>query len=246
MKFSIITLFPDMFENFRNTSIIGRAVREGKLEVDTVNIRDHANNKHNRVDDYPYGGGAGMVMQPMPLKASLEAAGWTEGKRVIYMSPKGKTLTQAHCDELKQDDEIYIVCGHYEGVDQRFIDKYVTEEISIGDYVLTGGELPAMVLIDSVARLLPGVLGKQDSYEDESHMGGLLEYPHYTRPADFEGAGIPDVLVSGHHANIDKWRLEESIKITLERRPDMIEALLNNPETDKKMIKAINSVKNQI
>lgn len=245
MNFKILTLFPDMFENFKNTSIIGRAVRDDKLKVETYNIRDFAKNKHSQVDDYPYGGGAGMVMQPMPLKLALEAAGWIEGRRVIYMSPKGKTLTQAHCDELKTDEEIFIVCGHYEGIDQRFIDMYVTEELSIGDYVLTGGELPAMVLMDSVARLLPGVLGKKDSYEDESHMGGLLEYPHYTRPAEFEGAGVPDVLLSGHHANIDKWRLEESIKITLERRPDMIDALLTDAKTDPKLIKAINNIKNQ-
>ncbi len=139
----------------------------------------------------------------------------------------------------------FIVCGHYEGIDQRFIDKYVTEEISIGDYVLTGGELPAMVLMDSVARLLPGVLGKKDSYEDESHMGGLLEYPQYTRPAEFEGANVPDVLLSGHHANIDKWRLEQSIEVTLERRPDMIERLLSDPESDPKLVKAINIIKNQ-
>lgn len=234
-----------MFDNFKNISIIGRAVREEKVKIETVNIRDYANNKHNRIDDYPYGGGAGMVMQAMPLKSALEGSGWSEGKRVIYMSPKGKTLTQAHCDVLKQDEEIFIVCGHYEGIDQRFIDKYVTEEISIGDYVLTGGELPAMVLMDSVARLLPGVLGKQDSYEDESHMGGLLEYPHFTRPPEFEGAGIPDVLKSGHHANIDKWRLEESIRVTLERRPDMIESLLEDPETDPKLIKSIKAIMNE-
>lgn len=231
-----------MFDNFKNISIIGRAVREEKVQIDTINIRDYANNKHNRIDDYPYGGGAGMVMQAMPLKSALEASGWSEGKRVIYMSPKGKTLTQAHCDVLKQDDEIFIVCGHYEGIDQRFIDKYVTEELSIGDYVLTGGELPAMVLMDSVARLLPGVLGKQDSYEDESHMGGLLEYPHYTRPAEFEGSGIPEVLTSGHHANIDKWRLDESIRVTLQRRPDMIEKLLNDPDADPKLIKSIKAI----
>jgi len=243
MKFKVLTLFPEMFDNFRDASIIGRAVREGKLGVDTIYIRDYANNKHNRVDDYPYGGGAGMVMQPMPLKGALEGAGWTKGKRVVYMSPKGKTLTQAHLESLKSDDEIYIVCGHYEGVDQRFIDQYVTEEISIGDYVLTGGELPAMVLIDSIARLLPGVLGKQDSYEDESHMGGLLEYPQYTRPPEFEDLSVPDVLLSGHHANIEKWRLEESVRITFERRPDMIEALLNDHKTDKKIIKIINSLK---
>jgi len=242
MIFKILTLFPDMFDNFKNISIIGRAVREEKVQIDTINIRDYANNKHNRIDDYPYGGGAGMVMQAMPLKSALEASGWSEGKRVIYMSPKGKTLTQAHCDVLKQDDEIFIVCGHYEGIDQRFIDKYVTEELSIGDYVLTGGELPAMVLMDSVARLLPGVLGKQDSYEDESHMGGLLEYPHYTRPAEFEGSGIPEVLTSGHHANIDKWRLDESIRVTLQRRPDMIEKLLNDPDADPKLIKSIKAI----
>ncbi len=243
MEFKILTLFPEMFENFKDASIIGRAVRDGKLNIDTINIRDYANNKHNRVDDYPYGGGAGMVMQPMPLKGALEARGWSPGKTVIYMSPKGKNLTQADCDALTKESELFIVCGHYEGIDQRFIDKYVTREISIGDYVLTGGELPAMVLIDSVSRLLPGVLGKQDSYEDESHMGGLLEYPHYTRPPEFDGLDVPEVLLSGHHANIEKWRLEESIKVTEERRPDMIDALLKDPSTDKKILKAIHRIR---
>ncbi len=245
MEFKILTLFPEMFENFKDASIIGRAVRDGKLNIDTINIRDYANNKHNRVDDYPYGGGAGMVMQPMPLKGALEAHGWAPGKTVIYMSPKGKNLTQADCDALTKESELFIVCGHYEGIDQRFIDKYVTREISIGDYVLTGGELPAMVLIDSVSRLLPGVLGKQDSYEDESHMGGLLEYPHYTRPPEFDGLDVPEVLLSGHHANIEKWRLEESIKVTEERRPDMIDALLKDPSTDKKILKAIHRIRSE-
>lgn len=245
MEFKILTLFPEMFENFKDASIIGRAVRDGKLNIDTINIRDYANNKHNRVDDYPYGGGAGMVMQPMPLKGALEAHGWSPGKTVIYMSPKGKNLTQADCDALTKESELFIVCGHYEGIDQRFIDKYVTREISIGDYVLTGGELPAMVLIDSVSRLLPGVLGKQDSYEDESHMGGLLEYPHYTRPPEFDGLDVPEVLLSGHHANIEKWRLEESIKVTEERRPDMIDALLKDPSTDKKILKAIHRIRSE-
>jgi tRNA (guanine37-N1)-methyltransferase len=161
------------------------------------------------------------------------------------MSPKGKILTQADCDALTKESELFIVCGHYEGIDQRFIDKYVTREISIGDYVLTGGELPAMVLIDSVSRLLPGVLGKQDSYEDESHMGGLLEYPHYTRPPEFDGLDVPEVLLSGHHANIEKWRLEESIKVTEERRPDMIDALLKDPSTDKKILKAIHRIRSE-
>tara|TARA_Y100001933_G_C18978837_1_gene555817 strand:+ start:554 stop:1294 length:741 start_codon:yes stop_codon:yes gene_type:complete len=245
MIFKILTLFPEMFDNFKEASIIGRAVRENKIDIETVYIRDYANNKHNRVDDYPYGGGAGMVMQALPLKGALEASGWSKGKRVIYMSPKGKPLTQALCDTLSKDDEIYIVCGHYEGIDQRFIDHYVTEEISIGDYVLTGGELPAMVLVDSVARLLPGVLGKQDSYEDESHMGGLLEYPQYTRPADFEGTKVPDILLSGHHANIEKWRLEESVLVTMQRRPDMIDALLASPDTDPEIIKVIHKIKNE-
>lgn len=245
MIFKVLTLFPEMFENFRQASIIGRAVTEGKLDVQTVQIRDYANNKHNRVDDYPYGGGAGMVMQPMPLKGALEASGWAPGKRVVYMSPKGRTLTQAHCDVLGQEEEIFIVCGHYEGIDQRFIDKYVTEEISIGDYVLTGGEIPAMVLIDAVARLLPGVLGKKDSYEDESHMGGLLEYPQYTRPPEFEGESVPDILLSGHHANIEKWRLESSVRITMERRPDMIEKLESDPHADPAVIACIRKIKSK-
>lgn len=243
MKFRVLTLFPEMFEGFASASIIGRAVRDKKIDFQAIQIRDYAGNKHNRVDDAPYGGGAGMVMQPAPLRDALQVgAVHSEGTPVIYLTPKGQPFTQQLAAELSRETELCLVCGHYEGIDQRFIDKYVTHEISIGDYVLTGGELPAMVLIDAVARLLPGVLGKEDSYQDESHYNGLLEYPHYTRPPVFEGAEIPDVLLSGHHANIENWRLEESIRITAERRPDMIDKLLRDPSGDKALQKTIRKV----
>lgn len=222
MNVSVLTLFPEMFSDFLKASIIGRAIKENRICVSLHNIRDYAQNKHNRVDDAPYGGGAGMVMQAPPLKRALIASGWKKGDTVIYMSPRGKVLTQQGAKLLSEKKQIYIVCGHYEGIDQRFIDQYVTEEISIGDYVLTGGELPAMVLIDTVSRLIPGVLGKAESLCDESHTGGLLEYPQYTRPAEFDGLPVPQVLLSGHHAQIEDWRHKQSVAITKERRPDMM------------------------
>ncbi len=221
MDISVLTLFPKMFDGFLTESIIGRAIRENYVNVNMFNIRDEAGNKHGRVDDTPYGGGAGMLMQAPPLKRSLLATGWTEDSRVIYMSPRGKVLTHNMAVELSSEKSLHIVCGHYEGVDQRFIDKYVTDEISIGDYVLTGGEIPAMVLIDSVVRLIDGVLGTSESLIDESHSNGLLEYPQYTRPLEFEGMKVPEVLLSGHHANIEKWRRGEAYKVTRERRPDL-------------------------
>jgi len=224
MKFNVLTLFPEMFDSLSH-SILKRAQEQEIIEIKTLNIRDFSTNKHKKVDDYPYGGGAGMVMKIQPIKdalLSIESQSGKKRSRVIYLTPKGKVFNQQLACELALEDELTLLCGHYEGVDQRIIDQYVTDEISIGDYVLTGGELPAMVLIDSVARLRDGVLGQNVSYEDESHYNGLLEYPHYTRPADFEGQKVPDVLLSGNHKLIEEHRLEESIRLTQERRPEMI------------------------
>ncbi len=225
MNIYVLTLFPNMFSGFLQESIIGRAIRNNIIKINIFNIRDCANNKHGRVDDTPYGGGAGMVIQAPPLRDSLLACDWQEGDRVIYMSPRGSLLSHKKSMELSLEKKIYIVCGHYEGVDQRFIDKYVTDEISIGDYVLTGGELPAMVLMDATMRLIPNVIGKEESLVDESHTNGLLEYPQYTRPLEFDGIKVPDVLVSGHHQNISQWRLKKSMELTKKIRPDMFEKL---------------------
>ena len=218
MKFHVLTLFPEMFETM-NHSIMKRAQDQDLIALNVINIRDFSTNKHKKVDDYPYGGGAGMVMQVQPIADALK----TTSGRVIYMTPKGRVFNQAFAKELALEEELVFLCGHYEGVDQRVIDEYVTDEVSIGDFVLTGGELPAMVMMDAVARLKDGVLGQNISYEDESHYNGLLEYPHYTRPADYEGMKVPDVLLSGNHQKIEDFRLEESIKLTASRRPDMIE-----------------------
>lgn len=229
MKFHILTLFPEMFEQVLNSSILGKAEKKEIIKFNMVNIRDFADNKHNRVDDYPYGGGRGMVMQAPPIYSAYESICEKCEKKphVIYMSPKGKILTQATAVRLSRFDEIIILCGHYEGVDQRIIDEIVDEEISVGDYVLTGGEIPAMVLIDSVSRMIEGVLSNEDSYTDESHYNGLLEYPQYTRPQEFHGIKVPDVLLSGNHALISKWRFEASLQETENKRPDMLEKYKN-------------------
>ena len=221
MKFDILTLFPEMLDTILSTSIIGRAQQSGALSVGLHNIRDHSTDLHHRVDDYPYGGGRGMVMTVQPILDCYKHVAGQGRPHTIYLSPKGKTLTQQRAIELSKLNHILLLCGHYEGVDQRVIDEIVDEEISIGDYVLTGGELAAAVMVDCVGRLLPGVLGK-DAYGDESHYNSLLEYPHYTRPAEIDGRVVPDILLSGHHANIEAWRREESLKITLERRPDLL------------------------
>lgn len=222
MRFTILTLFPEMFDSFKNASLIGRAVSDGRIAIDTVNFRDYAQNKHKQVDDAPFGGGAGMVIQAEPLSRCVQDLQLEAGTRVIYMTPKGKVFDQSMAIELAHAERLVFVCGHYEGIDQRFIDAHVTDEISIGDYVLTGGELPTMIVIDAVARMLDGVLGKQASYEEESHYNALLEYPHYTRPAEFAGEKVPEVLLSGNHAKIADWRWEESLRITGERRPDLL------------------------
>lgn len=224
MKFEILTLFPQMFEPIINESIIGRAIKNNIIEVNITNIRDFSTDKHRRVDDYPYGGGNGMVMQPQPIyDAYINVINSYENKpKLIYMTPSGKLFNQEIATELSNEDNLIILCGHYEGIDQRVIDEIVDEEISIGDYVLTGGEIPAMVLIDAVSRLVPRVLGNDESSEEESFSNGLLEYPQYTRPVEWNERTVPEVLVSGHHANIKKWQHEEAIKRTKKVRPDLL------------------------
>lgn len=230
MIFDILTLFPEMFKGVLSSSMLGRAAEKGILQFNTVNIRDFADNKHNRVDDAPYGGGRGMVMQAPPIYSAFKSIEDTRGTKphLIYMSPKGKVLTQKDAIRLSQMDNIAILCGHYEGVDQRIIDEIVDEEISIGDYVLTGGELPAMVLIDTISRMIDGVLSNEDSFTDESHFNGLLEYPHYTRPPEFHGMTVPDVLLSGNHAEIEKWRRQKSLETTEKYRPDLLKGMQDN------------------
>lgn len=225
MKINIMTLFPEMCENVLSESIIGRAREKGYVEINCINIRDYTLDKHRRVDDAPYGGGMGMLMQTQPIADCYKAiCEKSENKNhLIYMSPCGEVLTQKKVKELATMDEITILCGHYEGIDQRVIDTLVDEQISIGDYVLTGGELPALVLADSISRMLPGVLPNDEAKELESHYNGLLEYPQYTRPYEWNGMKVPDVLISGHHGNVDKWRREQSLIMTAKYRPDMLE-----------------------
>lgn len=222
MKFDVLTLFPEMFEPLK-TSIIGKALEKELIALNLINIRDFSEDKHKKVDDTPYGGGAGMVMKPdVVYKAYQSIKDKDEKAKVIYMSPQGKTLNQQMVEELSKESHLIILCGHYEGIDQRVLDKIVQEEVSIGDYVLTGGEIPAMVLIDSVSRYIEGVL-KKESIGEESFSNGLLEYPQYTRPEVFEGASVPKILLTGHHENIDKWRKEQAIEITKKKRPDLLQ-----------------------
>ena len=226
MKIDILTLFPDMCEAFLSESIIGRARAADCVSIACHNIRDYTEDKHNRVDDYPYGGGTGMVMQAQPIYDCYNAVlgdAPADSCHVIYMSPQGRTLDQQRVRELSEMDHVIILCGHYEGVDERVLDEIVDEQISIGDYVLTGGEMPACILTDSICRMLPGVLANEDAYSQESHYGHLLEYPQYTRPAEWNGRRVPDILLSGDHAKVDRWKLEQAVKRTAERRPDMLE-----------------------
>ena len=225
LRFDVVTLFPEMFGAFCRTSMVGRAVANALIQVNTVDLREYGLGKHRHVDDYPYGGGAGMVMRPEPLSDALDALLVDRAERpcVVYFSPKGEPLRQDMARELYGSHSSYILlCGHYEGMDQRVIDAYVDREISVGDYVLTGGELPAMVLIDCMSRLVPGVLGSELSTEEESFEDGLLEYPQYTRPAAFRDMDVPEVLLSGDHARIDEWRERERLRLTYTRRPDLI------------------------
>ena len=223
MNYHILTLFPEMVMDGLNTSIIGRAVEKGLISIEAINIRDYSKDKHNHVDDAPYGGGAGMVMQPGPVCDSYEDLCRKIGKRprVLYMTPQGQTFNQSIAEELAKEEDLVFLCGHYEGIDERALELIVTDYLSVGDYVLTGGELPAMVMIDCISRLVPGVLNNDVSAEIESFHDNLLEYPQYTRPEVYEGK-VPEVLLSGHHKNIETWRRQQSIKRTLERRPDLL------------------------
>lgn len=231
MKFDILTLFPEMFEPI-NQSILGRAQEKNIIDINVINIRDFSENKHKKVDDTPYGGGAGMVIMPDVVYRAYNSIDNIENAKVIYMSPQGQTLNQTKVESLAKEEHLIILCGHYEGIDQRVLDKIVDEEISIGDYVLTGGEIPAMALIDSVSRYVEGVL-TGESIKEESFSQGLLEYPQYTRPEVFEGVKVPEVLLSGHHENINKWRKEQSLHITEKKRPDLLK---NYPLSKKEVL----------
>ena len=240
MNFFVLTLFPEMITDTLSHSITGRAIKDGKINIEAVNIRDFSKNKQKHVDDYPYGGGAGMVKQPQPVydayKSIEQKAG--ENTRVVYMTPQGKTFNQKMAEDFSKEENIIFLCGHYEGIDERVIEEIVTDEVSIGDFVLTGGELASIMMIDAISRLVPGVLGKEESFQDESFSDNLLEYPQYTRPAEFMGKKVPDVLLSGHHGNIAKWRREQSIIRTIEKRPDLIK----NAELSTKDIKFIEKI----
>ena len=221
MTFKVLTIFPEMLRPMLEGSILGRAIAQGIIRVELIDIRPYSDRKHKNTDDEPFGGGAGMVMLAQPIVDAIQANP-VRGRR-IYLSPRGRTLTQGIVEELAKDEELLLLCGHYEGVDQRALDLAIDEELSIGDYVLTGGELGALVVIDAVSRLIPGVLGRAESSVDESFSSGLLEYPQYTRPREYRGLAVPDVLVNGNHAEINRWRRNESLKLTLQRRPELIE-----------------------
>ncbi|MDI4646244.1 tRNA (guanosine(37)-N1)-methyltransferase TrmD [Cohnella hashimotonis] len=264
MRVDVLTLFPEMFEGVFGSSILGKARDRGLVSLNTVNFRDYANNKHNTVDDTPYGGGGGMVLKPDPIFAAVEAVtgrvvlkeprddefgddapaseerGEVEGlrpPRVILMCPQGETFTQSKAQELSRETHLIFICGHYEGYDERIRSHLVTDELSVGDYVLTGGELPAMTVVDAVVRLLPGVLGNESSAVTDSFSDGLLEYPHYTRPVNFRGLQVPDVLLSGHHAEIDKWRRQQSLLRTHARRPELLD-VADMTDKEKKWLEA--------
>lgn len=237
MNFHILTLFPDMVMDGLNTSIIGRAIANSLLTIEAVNIRDFAVNKHNRVDDYTYGGGAGMLMQAEPVYLAYKSIEEKCEKkpRVVYLSPQGKTFSQDMAEEFAKEEELVFLCGHYEGIDERVLEEIVTDYVSIGDYVLTGGELPSMVMIDAISRLVPGVLHNNVSAEFETFQDNLLEYPQYTRPEEWRGKKVPEILLSGHHANIEKWRREQSVLRTAKARPDLLEKA-ELTEKEKKML----------
>ena len=234
-QFFVLTLFPEMIQQTLSHSIMGRAQKEGHISVEAINIRDYTLNKQKHVDDYPYGGGAGMVMQAQPIYDAYQSiAEKAKGARVVYMTPQGRPFTQRIAEELSKEENLVFLCGHYEGIDERIIEEIVTDEISLGDFVLTGGELAAITIIDAVSRLVPGVLGKEDSFADESFSDGLLEYPQYTRPPVFHGKEVPEILLSGHHANILKWQREQSILETAKKRPDLLWRAIEEGKLDKK------------
>ncbi|MBN2443500.1 MAG: tRNA (guanosine(37)-N1)-methyltransferase TrmD [Spirochaetales bacterium] len=239
MIFYVVTLFPEIFSGYVNSSIPEKSISRGLLNINFINIRDFAFDKHRTCDDYTYGGGPGMILKPEPLSLALDSLK-PEGKKTIYLSPSGKLLKQAHAEELSKEKEIILICGRYEGIDQRIIDHYVDEEISLGDYVLGSGEVAAMVIIDAISRLLPGVISS-DSLNQESFIENLLEYPHYTRPQIFLDRAVPDILLSGHHAHIEKWRLKKSLEKTLKNRPE----LLNEIELTKEMKNLLKEIQNE-
>ncbi|MDO3410724.1 tRNA (guanosine(37)-N1)-methyltransferase TrmD [Saccharibacillus sp. CPCC 101409] len=256
MRIDVLTLFPEMFEGVFGASILGKARDRGIVSLSAVNFRDYANNKHGQVDDTPYGGGGGMVLKAEPIYAAVEdllrkkesesaeaapGSGESSKPRIVLLCPQGETFTQRKAEEFSREDHLIFICGHYEGYDERIRTGLVTDEISIGDYVLTGGELPAMVMIDSTVRLLPGVLGNESSAVTDSFSTGLLEYPHYTRPTEFRGMKVPDILMSGHHANIEAWRRRESLRRTLQRRPDLLVKL----ELNKQELKWLEELKRE-
>lgn len=241
MKIDILTLFPTMLEEVFSYSIIGRAIKNKLVELNYINIRDFSEDKHRRVDDYPFGGGPGMIMKPEPIYKAIESVRKTNS-RVIYLTPKGKVYNQSLAKELSKEQHLILLCGHYEGIDNRIVENYIDEEISIGDYVLTGGEISAMVVVDSVARLIPGVLSSEESFEEESHYNGLLEYPQYTRPRVFRGHQVPEVLLSGNHKKIEEWRMYQSLKLTYLRRPDLI----NKIELSEDQRNILNKIKKEL
>ena len=243
MNYHVLTLFPDMIRDGFQTSMTGRAAEKGLLSLTTVNIRDFSVNKHNRVDDYPYGGGAGMVMQAEPVYLAYESVAekLPRKPRVLYMSPQGKVFNQRMAEELAGEEELVFLCGHYEGIDERVLEEIVTDEVSIGDYVLTGGELPALVIMDAVSRLLEGVLHNEESAQFDSFSDNLLEYPQYSRPEEWRGKKVPPILLSGHHANVEKWRREQSLMRTRERRPDLLEEASLTKE-DKKFLAKLEEI----
>lgn len=244
MNIHILSLFPEMFTGVFNSSILKKAQEKEEVTINVVNFRDFSGNKHNQVDDYPYGGGAGMVLKPEPVFNAVESliSNPEHKRRIILLCPQGERFTQQKAEELAKEEELIFICGHYEGYDERIREHLVTDEISIGDFVLTGGELAAMTVVDSVVRLLPNVLGNAESHEKDSFSTGLLEHPHYTRPVEYRGYKVPDVLMSGNHAAIDKWRREQSLKRTLERRPDLLEQI-DLSEADKQLIHKIKESK---
>ncbi len=246
MKYYVLTLFPDMVRDGFRTSITGRAMEKGLLEMEAVNIRDFSVNKHHRVDDYPYGGGAGMVMQAEPVYLAYRSVAVRCEKRrprVLYMSPQGSVFHQEMAKELAKENELIFLCGHYEGIDERVLEEIVTDEVSIGDYVLTGGELPALVMMDAISRLLDGVLHNEESAEFDSFQGNLLEYPQYSRPEEWRGKSVPPVLLSGHHLNVERWRREQSLLRTMVRRPDLFEkAKPSLTKEDKKFLAKLKEI----
>lgn len=247
MNFHVLTLFPDMICQAMEHSVMGRAQKAGHIHLNAVDIRDYSNDKHKHVDDYPYGGGAGMVMQPEPIDLAYQdiIKNLEKKPRVVYVTPQGAVFDQAMAERFSKEEDLIFLCGHYEGIDERILEEIVTDYVSIGDYVLTGGELPALVMMDAISRLIPGVLNNDVSAEFESFHDNLLEYPQYTRPVEYRGKRVPDVLLSGHHANIEKWRREQSLKRTLERRPDLLEEAILSKE-DKKILEKLQKDNNNM